>query len=244
MGATSTGTTSKPDFDAGWAKWSSAPTPEGLHTLVTDLSPVIDAALRPLGNVSPVVRGRAKLVAAKAIKAYQPIHGAKLSTFVTSHLRSILRDAPAIQDPMPMPERQRQELHMLHRATDSFNEQFGRDPSDEEMANVLGMPAKRVVKLRSGIRARIPMSVHDEQSDEGEESPDIAASSHTPYDDWFDAVYHGLGDIDKVILMHRTGYRNADKLTNNDIAAKVGLTPQAVSQRARKLQEQLDSFNG
>lgn len=144
-----------------------------------------------------------------------------------------------------MPERQRQELNALHRATDSFTEQFGREPSDEELASVMGMPQRRVVKLRSGIRARIPMSVQDEADDDEEAgSADIAASAHTPYDDWRDAVYHGLGDIDKVIFMHRTGYRNADKLSNNAIAAKVGLTPAAVTQRAKRLQAQLDSFNG
>ena len=244
MEATSTETTSVPDFNADWEAWKQTPTQEGLHSLVKRLDPVITSALRPLGPLSPVVKGRARLVAAKAIKSYDPSLGAKLPTFVASHMRTIIRDAPAIQDPIPMPTRQRQELHALTTASDSFSEQFGRDPSDEEMASVMGMPVKKVIKLRSGIRARIPMSVHDEQDEDGEGHPDIAASAHRPFDDWQDAVYHGLGDVDKVIFMHRTGYRSADKLSNNEIAKKTGLSPQVVSSRARRLQAELDSFNG
>jgi DNA-directed RNA polymerase specialized sigma subunit len=143
-----------------------------------------------------------------------------------------------------MPERQRRELYALGKASEEFGEQFGREPSDEEMASVMGMPLKRVIKLRSSIRARIPLSVHEETDEEEGGSPDIAASSHTPLDDWHDAVYHGLGDIDRVIFMHRTGYRGADQLSNNAIAAKVGLTPSAVTQRAKRIQAQLDQFHG
>jgi DNA-directed RNA polymerase specialized sigma subunit len=145
---------------------------------------------------------------------------------------------------MPIPARQRQEMSIMTRAADEFSERLGRDPSDEELATVLGMPHKKVIKLRNSIRSRIPLSVHEEQDDEEGGSPDIAAHTHQPFEDWQDAIYHGLGDIDKVIFMHRTGYRSADKLSNKDIAAKVGLTPGAVSQRAARMQARLDEFNG
>jgi len=81
-----------------------------------------------------------------------------------------------------------------------------------------------------------------EEIDDDSSAPDVIGSVRTPYDDWVDAVYAGLGDIDKLILMHKTGYRNADVLTPAEIAQKTGISPDAVLARTKRIQAQLDSF--
>ena len=70
------------------------------------------------------------------------------------------------------------------------------------------------------------------------------ASRTDPYDEWVDAVYHDLGEIDRVIMSYRTGFRGAPVLSNGDIAKRLKMTPGAVSQRANRIQGKLDEFYG
>lgn len=230
------------DLDQEWKDWKeTGADKKRLRSFVNKLEPVITSTLRSAGISSPVVYDRAKLVAAKAISGYDPKKGGKLTTHVSTQLRSIVRDAPKIQQPLVPGERYRREASDIHKATARFQDQFGREPTDEEVADLTNIPVRKVVRLRSTARARIPMSMAEEIDDDSS-APDVIGSVRTPYDDWVDAVYAGLGDIDKLILMHKTGYRNADVLTPAEIAQKTGISPDAVLARTKRIQAQLDSF--
>jgi RNA polymerase primary sigma factor len=121
---------------------------------------------------------------------------------------------------------------------------LGREPSDEELADITGIALPRVIKVRKRMRSRVPFSVAEGEDDDENSGTDVAVSRRTPYDDWVDAVYHDLGEIDKIILQHRSGYRGAEILPNQEIAKKLGLSPAAVSQKAARIQARLDEFNG
>ncbi len=230
-------------FDA----WRKNQSPAGLRQVVKSLDPVIESAVtRYVGqSAPPTVKHRARLIAAKAVQTYDPSRGAALNTHVYTQLQGLQRMAPAIADPFTPPERFRRQQQDITAAATALQEELGRDPTDEEVAEVSGLPASRVTKVRSRMRARVPFSAYEGSFDEDGDSdaPDIVASERTPYDEWVEAVYHDLGEIDKLILMHRTGYRNADRLSNQDIAYKLNLTPAAVSQRAARIQSRLDAFH-
>jgi DNA-directed RNA polymerase specialized sigma subunit len=232
------------DFDKTFEEYRKTKDTNKLRALVDGLTPHIEAVLKPLGKINPVLMGKARVQAAKAIKTYDPTKGAKLPTWVGAQLRSVIRDAPTIQEPFLPSEGFRRDSAELNNRMRAFSDQFGREPTDEELADTSGIPLKRVIKLRTASRARIPYSVAEESS-ERDESPSAeqVVHSHNPYDDWSEAVYYGLGDIDKLIFMHRTGYRGADVLPTNAIAQRLNLSPAVVSARAKKIQQQLDSFH-
>lgn len=233
---------SNSDIDTEWKDWKAAGSDQSkLRGFVNKLEPVITSTLRSAGISSPVVQDRAKLLAAKAIQSYDPNKGGKLATHVSSQLRSIVRDAPSIQEPFAPGNRYRGEATTMYRAQTRFNDTFGRDPSDEEMADLTQIPLRKVIRIRSSARARIPLSVMEESDDDGSSS-DVIGTTRTPHDDWADAVYAGLGDVDKLIFMHKTGYRNAQILDPTTLAQKVGLSADAVRARANRMQAQLDSF--
>jgi len=228
-----------------YGAWKDSQTPETMRTLVKDLAPTIDSAISAYaGNkASDTVRQRARLLAAKAVRGYDPKFGASLQTHVNRQLQELQRLAPQLSDPLPAPEKFRLHANMITNAARNMEDFLGREPTDEELAEDVGLPIKRVISVRSQQRARLPMSVF-EADDDDEGGTDPVASSREPQDDWMDAVYHDLGEPDKLIFMHRTGYRGGQRLSNMDIAQKMGVSPAYVSQRARWIQQRLDEFNG
>jgi len=230
------------DYDLDYATWKQSGDPEHLKNVVDKLEPVINGTLKASNIQSPIVKDRAKMVAARAIKSFDPSRGAQLHTHVSNQLKRLVSEAPRIQEPFLPSERFRKESNDIRNVTNNFNDRMGRDPTDEEVADISYIPLKKVIRIRTASRARVPLSAVEEANEDNEQGYDVVGSTRSKADDWGEAVYYGLGDLDKLIFMHRSGYRGADKLSNEQIAAKLHLSPQAVSARARTIQNQLDSF--
>jgi len=233
------------DWDRLYEQWNAQQTPEQLREVIRKLDPVIGSAVSSYAGpkASPTIHQRAKLLAADAVRTYDPERGAGLNTHVYNQLRALQRMAPQVTDPLAPPERFRRQQQEITQANESFFDEMGREPTDEEIAEVTGIPPKRITKVRNRMRARIPISAYEESFDEDDEAADIVGSERTEYDDWVDAVYDDLGEIDRLIMMHRTGYRNADVLSNQEIAQKLDVSPAAVSQRVSRIQKRLDEFH-
>ena len=217
--------------------------------VVDSLQPTIAKALRAYApNQTPVIAARARLIAAKAVRSFDPERGADLNTHEYRQLQSQQRLAPQISDPMPMAERTRRDSAKILSAISTAADDIGREPTDEELSELTGIPRKRITKVRSHIRQRLPESQYTEgmgNDNEGEGSTrEAVATQHTDYDDWVDAVYHDLPEVDRVVMQYRTGFRGAPKLSNIEIAKRLKLSPAAVSQRVIRIQAKLDDFHG
>lgn len=234
----------KRDWEGAYEVWQKRQTPEDLREVVKRLDPVIQSAVSSYAGqkAPPTVRQRARLLAADAIQSFDPKRGAGLQTHVSNQLRALQRMAPQITDPFSPSEHFRRQQQEIRDAQDLLLEEMGRDPTDEEVADLTGLPRRRVTKVRSRMRARIPTSAYEESFDDDDEAEDIVTSKRTDFDDWIDAVYDDLGELDRLIMMHRTGYRNADTLSNQEIAERLNISPAAVSQRAKRIQRRLDEF--
>jgi len=226
--------------------WRKNQTPSNLKRVIDDLEPTIKSSIRTYvgPRVSPTIDQRAKIIAARAVKKYDPSQKANLNTYVSNQLRELQRTAPQISDPLSPSERFRQNQGEIMTAETEIEDRIGRPATDEEIARATGFPVKRVTKVRERMRARVPMSVYEDSfgEDDDDGAEDIVASEHTDYDDWVDAVYQDLDDIDRLILMHRTGYRGTNILSNREIAMRLDMSPASVSQRAGRVQKRLDEF--
>lgn len=225
------------------------PTPQGLRGVVDSLDPTIQKALRAYApNATPVIQGRARILAANAVRSYTPGHGADLNTHVYRQLQRLQREGPSITDPMPQPERTRRDSGKIMAAISQASDDIGREPTDEELSELTGLPVRRITKIRKGIRSRISESQYTEglgnDDDDGDHAQEATATERTGYDDWVDAVYHDLPEVDRVILQYRTGFRGAPKLSSMEIARRLKLSPAAISQRVTRIQAKLDEYNG
>lgn len=226
--------------------WVVSREPKDLKAVVHQLEPTINYLVQRYAGqrVSPVVRQRARLLAARAVTTYNPLAGANLQTHVSNHLRALQRMIPNITDPLPPPERFRHDQKRIAASTEALEDEMGREVTDEEVSERTGMPLKRVTRVRGRMRARLSTGIVEDSNDADEEAPDIVGSERTRFDEWVDAVYHDLGPIDRVILSHKTGYRGSEPLSTNDLARRLNMTPAAVSQRAGRIQKRLDEFDG
>jgi DNA-directed RNA polymerase specialized sigma subunit len=212
------------------------------------LQPVVDKAVYAYAgqNASPTIRSRARVLAADAIRKYDPKVGAALPSFVYGHLRQLTSLAPKINDPLPVPDQMRRDRGLIIKARQQLEEQLGREPDDSEVSEIAGIPLKRVMKVQRMVRRGIPLSVLDSnnEDDDVDAANSIVGSERTPEDDWFEAVDYDLSPIDRKILRYRTGYDDHEQLPNIEIARRLGMSPAAVTQRAAKIQQRLDSYHG
>lgn len=227
----------EPEYHESFMRYKQAPTPEHASHLLTSLSPVLDEALRSYGGTeadSVTAKAKAKLFALEAIGRYDPAR-AKLRTHLLSHLRGLRRSVERSTSGVYVPEQWRIDSRHVNAAYTDARDELGREPSDAEIGDRIGMPVARVRKARG-----VPGVLASSQFDSGiaSERPD-----HKAWGQWVEGIYHDLNPIDQVILEHSFGLHGRPVLAAGQIAEKVNLSPGAISQRKSRIQNMLDEYD-
>lgn len=183
-------------------------------------------------------------MAAEAVHSFDPSKGAKLSSHIYGQLQPLRRVAPTIADPMPKPERLAIEAHHLEKARTELADTLGRPPSLSELSSYTKIAPKKLVKLQRRNRATVAEGQFDPQGESEEDDFMPGVKRQSPEAIWAEYVYHDLGDVDKVIFEHRTGYGGAEKLPNQEIARRLRISAPSVTERANKIQARLDQIYG
>lgn len=233
----------EPEYQAPFDAWKAQPTPQNSAALLKAVDPIMSSALRSYGGSkpSPTLASRAKVLTLQGMQRYDPSR-AKLRTHLLSHLRGLQRFAAKESNAISVPERVALSLGHLHRAENELKDRLLRDPSESEIADHLGLPIKRLQKLRQAkpIYYEGQMQSLGENGDKQTSSPGVV-DTNDKY--WQDFVYHDLEPTDQVIMEHLLGFNGKPVLPSNKIAAKLRLSPSAVSQRAQRIQQKLDLRN-
>ena len=136
------------------------------------------------------------------------------------------------------PERVALDRQAIQRATDEFQDQFGREPSDAELADRSGFSMRRLAHVRKykpGIAESALAGGNPGSDPAGARQPGI-----DPGLAWIHLVYDDLPPVDQVIMEHVLGLFNRPRLSNNEIAAKLRRSPGFISQRKLAIQKLLD----
>jgi DNA-directed RNA polymerase specialized sigma subunit len=229
-----------PDFHTQWLKNK---TPETNTQLLQRVQPVIDTAVSSYGgaSASPSFKSRARLMALKAMDNYDPKRG-NVRTHLLSQLQSLRRLSAQEQNIISIPEQVGLDYQKLHAAETELRDSLSRDPSDEELADVTGLSVKRLRKVRAFNQPIATGSTVNETSEENYDG-DIASTipnQNRSADAWMDFVYGDLTPTDRLIMDMTLGRNGRRRATTQDIAARLNITPGAVSQRAAKIQALID----
>ena len=114
-----------------------------------------------------------------------------------------------------------------------FEEQHNREPDTLELADMSGLPAHRIEKIRKFARA-VPSEAGMMDSTE-QNATDFQSEA-------LDYVYHDADHLDRRILEMKTGYGGHAVMSPADIGAKLGLTPSQLSRRSAKLTHRINSI--
>jgi DNA-directed RNA polymerase specialized sigma subunit len=184
------------------------------------------------------LHSKARLLAIDAFGRYDPGR-AKLRTHLMSHLQGLRRASAQEQQIIGIPERVGLDLYKLRMGENELEDQLGRTPSDQELSEHLMLSRKRIRYIRNA-QPGLSEGALMPEGDSGESSGIGPAVAGRQSDTWHDFVYQDLDPIDQVIMEHTTGLHNRPVLSKQQIAAKLKLSPGAISQRAAKIQEKLD----
>lgn len=224
------------DFAEPYAAWKSAPGPETAAGLLGSLSPVLDRGLRAFApDAGPSARGHAKRIVLDALPKYDATSG-PLAPFLMSHLQGLRRMTAESSQPVRAPERMRLQHAALTRAAADVYEETGRDPTDSELADRLGLPHHRIAAVRKAVVQPFNTGFLESTDPEGS-GPAVDGRDELAQK----FVYHGLSPDDQLILEHTLGWNGKPVLSNQEIARKLRISPPAISQRKSRIQAAIDS---
>lgn len=235
-------TENKPsNLDTAYESWKKDPSPQNMGLTLKAADPIISSALQSYGKGNQVLKGRARVLASKAVQTYNPDKGTKLQTHMMNQMQPLIREARQYAQPVHIPERAQADLYQVEESHQSFFDDYGREPSENELADLTGLSTKRIAHVRKINNTGMPESALTHLGEEGEEQFMPGTEKLAPEQIFIEYLHHDLDPLDQKILEWRTGLYGKPVLSTQEIAKKLGLSSGAVSQRAAKMSARLSA---
>lgn len=223
---------------------------EGLRNAIISKSmPLIRSIIGKLNRPDQPLAQREDLESAgihgllQAMDSYDCERNIQFNTFVYYRIRGSIIDYLRKIDQLP--RKQRKTYGQVRKITEQLSQQFGREPTDEEVAAELGMPLDDYHQLLSDVQQRNALSLdsafnndsgsfYDIQPDPDTQTPD----SHLEKKELSEILASKIGQLkerDRLVLML---YYYED-MTMSEIALLLELTEARISQIVGKLLIQL-----
>lgn len=221
-------------------RWQTSPQEGDEAVMLKQLKPTISSAITSYapGKEKELSIQAAKL-ALNALKSYDPSYGTDPKTHVFNNLKRLSRINGQRANIIPVSEGMSAEQRMLQRLSADFEDDFGREPSLEELADRSGFSIRKVEKL---LDANVVVNDSSQVSEESHNSTFF--TKDITDEDYFDYVYKSVGPIDQKIMEWASGFHGKPQLPNQVIAQKLGITPAAVSQRKNRIQSLMSEVRG
>ncbi|NUM45147.1 MAG: sigma-70 family RNA polymerase sigma factor [Anaerolineales bacterium] len=212
------------------------------HLITANSRLVISVAKKYMGRGVPfldlIQEGNIGLI--RAAKKFDYRRGHKFSTYATWWIRQAVTRAIADQGrTIRVPVHMGDQINKLLRIQHQITQRLGRDPSVEELAAALDVPAKKVENMIQV--ARRPLSLETPTDDEDDSvladfiedqdasAPDDSATFNL-LREHLDEVMHNLPPREVRILQLRYGLLDGQAYTLEEVGRKMGVTRERVRQ--------------
>jgi DNA-directed RNA polymerase specialized sigma subunit len=213
--------------------WKADQTPENLGHALRELDPVLVSEVQRYSGPKDILHVKAKGLAIKAIRSYDPTKGAALRSWVTTQLQPLSRYGQRLQS-VRVPETVRRQAAEVHTISERLHDKFGRMPTDTELADEAGLSITKIHSLQNRVRPALTESQMVAPKD-GVEGTLPASQFPSGADYAFEAVYQDLGPREKVIADWKIGAHGKERLPNQEIARRLGVSPALITQITGRL---------
>lgn len=173
------------------------------------------------GNLPPAyIDASVKKHMKKALETWDP-EKAQMNTHIMHRMNKVKRDVSQYQNPSRLAEASHWNVVNFQNVQSNLQEEFGRPPSHDEIAKVMGSRPEEVARLQSGTR-------RDLAAVEGQNM--WQTPEHVQRQTMLEDFAHELTPVEKEIFHMTFGMAGHEPTQAKDIAARLGVTPGYVSQ--------------
>lgn len=219
-----------------YEQWAKDPSMDNMGRVVRALSPVINSEIQRYTGPKPLLKAKAKSLAAGAVRSYDPTKGAHIRSWLVTQMQPLARYSQQLK-PVQIPEVANRQAAEVNRVRQQLSDELGREPTHIELADMTGLNPKRIKKLQEMVKPVVMESAFDVSEDSERSLPGTSTTDTLGVSE--EMVYESLDDRDKMIFDLKTGKHGRTALPNQEIARRIGVTPALISQRSSQIAEQI-----